>query len=259
MYKMIIADDEKIIREGLAEIIDWQALGFEITGIFSDGDEVMEYLDTVPVDVVLTDIMMKHIGGIEVARYVQEEKIPCKVVFISGHKEFELAGQAIRYGVKDYILKPSDEEEVIAVFEKIRAELDEKVKDMAYRKRLEAHWAGMHPVLEEKFLNGLILGVLEDDKEISQRMQFLYPEIDAKHCPCMLMDVMIQEYDTFITNKWNYSSDQFQDAFYHFTEIYRGPGLLRIVYKYKDRIRFFMFMSECSEIVEELDQAKQHF
>ena len=46
MYKMIIADDEKIIREGLAEIIDWQALGFEITGIFSDGDEVMEYLDT---------------------------------------------------------------------------------------------------------------------------------------------------------------------------------------------------------------------
>ena len=86
MYKMIIADDEKIIQEGLAELIDWNEMGFEIAETFSDGAEVIEYLDTMPVDVVLTDIRMKHVGGIDVARYVQEAKIPCKVVFISGHK-----------------------------------------------------------------------------------------------------------------------------------------------------------------------------
>lgn len=251
MYKMIIADDEKIIQEGLAELIDWNEMGFEIAETFSDGAEVIEYLDTMPVDVVLTDIRMKHVGGIDVARYVQEAKIPCKVVFISGHKEFELAVQAIKYGVKDYILKPSDEEDVKAVFEKIKTELDRNVEDKAYRARVEEHWTQIHPVLEEKFLNGLILGVVENNSKIAQRMQFLYPEIDAERCPCMLMDLKIQDYNAFIGTKWNYSSDQFQDAIYHFTEIFEGAGLFRIIYKYKDKIRLFAIMSEYCESEEE--------
>ena len=103
MYKIIIADDEKFIQEGLVNLIDWKSLGFEIAGVFEDGADVIEYLNTMPVDVVLTDIKMKHISGIVTAKYIYENEIPCKVVFISGYKEFDLVLQAIKYGVEDYI------------------------------------------------------------------------------------------------------------------------------------------------------------
>ena len=84
MYKIVIADDEKIIRMGLKNVVDWEELGFEISEIFADGQEVIEYLDYMPPDVILTDIKMSHVSGLDVARFVFEQKLPCKVVLISG-------------------------------------------------------------------------------------------------------------------------------------------------------------------------------
>ena len=106
MYRVIIADDEKIIRTGLKNLIDWERLGFEVTELFSDGQEIIEYLDYTMPDVILTDIRMGNVSGLEVARYVFEQGISSKVVLISGFQEFDLALQAVRYGVTDYLLKP---------------------------------------------------------------------------------------------------------------------------------------------------------
>ena len=75
MYKLIIADDEEIICESLAKLINWEELGFEIVGSLEDGSDVIELLNNMPVDVVLTDIYMNHMSGIDVARFVKEEQI----------------------------------------------------------------------------------------------------------------------------------------------------------------------------------------
>ena len=72
MYQVIIADDEKKIRTGLREIVDWNKLGFEVSQVFADGEEVLAYLEYVMPDVILTDIKMANVSGIEVARYVSE-------------------------------------------------------------------------------------------------------------------------------------------------------------------------------------------
>ena len=245
MYKMIIADDEKIIQEGLERLIDWNKLGFEIVGSFDDGEEVIECLDSMPVDVVLTDIMMTHINGIDVARYVMEEEIPCKVVFISGYKEFDLAIQAIKYGVKDYILKPSKVEDVKGVFRRIKLELDTKAKDLEYLERVEKRWIQVQPILEEKFLNSLIVGALDDRKEIEQRVQLLYPDVEVGKCPCMLVDMEIVNYETFIQNSWSYSEDQFNEAVSNLVSFYQGACYFHVVYKYKGIIRLFAVMKEC--------------
>ena len=69
MYKLIIADDEKIIQEGLAHFVDWEEMGFEVVRTLGDGEEVIEFLESEPVDVVLTDIKMPHATGIDIARY----------------------------------------------------------------------------------------------------------------------------------------------------------------------------------------------
>lgn len=257
MYRLIIADDEKIIQEGLKTQIDWNKLGFEIVGTFCDGTEVIDFLDSMPVDVVLTDIMMTHIGGIDVARYIHDTEIPCKVVFISGHKEFELALQAIRYGVEEYILKPSKVEHVEAVFIKIKKDLDAKAKDQEYRDSVAKRLENLHPILEEKFLSNLVMGALEDQEDIKRRMQLLYPEIVVEYCPCLLMNLEIKDYESFIQEKWNYSSEQFEEAIYQFVSLYQGIASFHIIYKYKEKLRLFAIMKEYRESKEENERLCQ--
>lgn len=244
MYKIIIADDEKFIQEGLVNLIDWKSLGFEIAGVFEDGADVIEYLNTMPVDVVLTDIKMKHISGIVTAKYIYENEIPCKVVFISGYKEFDLVLQAIKYGVEDYILKPSKVEEVRTIFQKIKNELDEKKKNIEFNKKVGEHWAEIYPILEEKFLNDLAMGALSEEKDIRQRMMLLYPEIDVENSPCMFVDLCIENYETFIEEKWNYSAEQFDEAIYNFINILDSKGSFHVVSKKKDKIRMFVITNE---------------
>lgn len=251
MYSIVIADDDKSIQKGLAEGSCWKKLGFEVLGTFDDGEELIEFLKSVQVDVVLTDIKMTYVGGIEVARYVHENRIPCKVVFISAYKEFELALQAIQYGVKDYILKPTVEEKMIEVFGKIRKELDEKAQDMELRSQIDAYWRELRPILIEKFVNSLIMGALEDKNTVFQRMKFLYPDINAEYCPCVLAEMEISEYEQFALKNKNYGVEQLSDAVYSFINLYQETGYFHVVFKYKGKLRLFVIMKECCDSLEE--------
>lgn len=242
MYTLVIADDEKMIRDGLTNIVDWEELGFEIAAALGDGEEVIEYLDSMPVDVILTDIKMVHLSGIDIARHVQEAGFLCKVVFISGYKEFELARQGIRYGVEDYILKPSKVEDITSVFTKIRQILDERKRDAQTMEQVKMQWEEAQQLLEEKFVNGLVMGVLNDRKEIERRMHLLYPDIDVLRCPCAVANLELMNYETFIRERWNYGREQFEDALRHFFGLFREEGVFHIIYKSGGRMKLFLIL-----------------
>ena len=263
MYSIIIADDDKFIQKGLAEGSYWKELGFEVLGTFDDGEQALEFLRSVQVDVVLTDIKMTYMGGIELARYVHEAQLPCKVVFISAYKEFELALQAIQYGVKDYILKPTVEEKIIEVFKKIRKELDEKAKDVELRSQIDTYWRELRPILIEKFVNNLTMGALQDKNVVFQRMKFLYPDINAECCACALVDMEILDYEQFTQKSKNYGTEQISDAIYSFINFYQDAGYFHVVFKYKGTLRLFIIMKECCGSHEEVfalfEQQLEHF
>lgn len=126
MYRAAIADDEIGIREGLRELVDWNSLGFSLEGTFEDGEGLLSLLARNPPDLIVTDIRMNRVSGLDVSRCISENNLPTKVILISGYKEADLAMSAIKYGVKDYILKPVDLDELTSRIKKIRAELDEK-------------------------------------------------------------------------------------------------------------------------------------
>ena len=99
MYKVIIADDEPLIRAGLGFRNNWEAMGFEVAAILEDGTDVMKFLESNRADVLLTDICMYQMSGLEVAEKVRTLYPWMKVVLLSGYKEFEYARQAIeKYG-----------------------------------------------------------------------------------------------------------------------------------------------------------------
>ena len=122
-HKLMIVDDEPIICNGLAEYFPWESLGFVVVARLENGRQALEYIKNFSVDVILADIRMPIMDGLEVAKYIYENNPEIKVVFLSGYRDFDYARQAIGYGVKEYIVKPAKLEKITEVFEKIRTDL----------------------------------------------------------------------------------------------------------------------------------------
>ncbi len=123
MIKIVIADDEDIVREGLKHIIDWRELGFYICGEAADGDEALAQINRYQPGVVLLDVRMPSMNGTELIQAAREEGFEGDFIFLSGYSDFTYAQTALQYGASYYLTKPINEEElekaVLAVREKI--------------------------------------------------------------------------------------------------------------------------------------------
>ncbi|MGQ8872330.1 response regulator transcription factor [Paenibacillus sp. TSA_86.1] len=119
MLKVLLVDDEMYIRKGMHELIDWHSLGMEIAGEAENGLEALKKAECLQPDVIITDIRMPILDGLELIRAVEKSPTLEPVfIIISGYHDFKYAQQAIRYGVQDYILKPIDDEEMTATLQK---------------------------------------------------------------------------------------------------------------------------------------------
>src|SRR3954454_10339813 len=113
MHKVILVDDENFFRKGLRSLIDWESCGFEVAGEAANGDDALELINEVNPELVITDIRMPVLDGLELIKQVmQKEGYHPKFIIISGYSDFNYAQQAVRYGVHDFILKPIDQEEI---------------------------------------------------------------------------------------------------------------------------------------------------
>ncbi len=124
MYRLFIVDDERRTRNGLAKLVNWAELGFQVTGLFTDGAEALRAFQETPADVVLTDIRMKGLSGIDLAEQLYKQYPQVRIIFISGHQDFEYARLAIRYQVQNYLLKPVRLEELRSAFMQVKEQLD---------------------------------------------------------------------------------------------------------------------------------------
>jgi two-component system, response regulator YesN len=124
MYRLVIIEDDYFIRTGLASHIPWDTIGFEVVGTFEDGQNALESLAANPVDVVLSDIRMPIMSGLELARELHQRQPGIYIAFLSAYEDFRYAQQAIEYGVRKYIVKSSKYDDLVEIFGTIKAELD---------------------------------------------------------------------------------------------------------------------------------------
>ncbi|MCD8301290.1 MAG: response regulator [Clostridiales bacterium] len=106
MWKLIIADDERLIVKGLKKLIDWEAFGVEIVGEAYNGEQLKKSIEYLEPDIVLTDIRIPYITGLEVLRWNNERKGKARFIFVSGYQEFSYVQEALKDGAVDYLLKP---------------------------------------------------------------------------------------------------------------------------------------------------------
>ena len=114
MYKVIIADDELHIRNLLKYLIHWEELGLTFAAEYDNGADVVGHVEREHIDIIITDIQMPGMDGLDMIRAVREADPDSRFIVISGYRDFAYAQTAVKLGVSDYILKPIDEEELNA-------------------------------------------------------------------------------------------------------------------------------------------------
>lgn len=129
MYKLMIVDDEESIREGMARSIPWREWGFEVTALCENGEEAMEKIRQNPPHVVLSDIRMPKMDGVELMSTLNAQYPQIKVVILSGYSDFEYLNMSIKNRVTEYLLKPTDIDEFEEVFERLRTALDKEQQE----------------------------------------------------------------------------------------------------------------------------------
>lgn len=134
-YRAIIIDDESWIREGLSEHINWNRIGIELAGSFEDGRSAINELKTSQIDIIITDIRMPNMTGLEFLaelRKMEQEKSNAhssKVIIMSGFDDFKYAQEAIRLGISDYLLKPTEVEEIEGILLKVKSVCEQEKHD----------------------------------------------------------------------------------------------------------------------------------
>ena len=122
--RVLIADDEPDVRIGLKNIINWNSLGFDICGEAANGLECLEKMQTLNPDLVLLDIRMPKMHGLECVKTAREKGWNGKIIILSGYSDFQYAQTAIQCGVDYYLLKPIDENELKKSVEKLRDKIE---------------------------------------------------------------------------------------------------------------------------------------
>jgi two-component system response regulator YesN len=138
-YKVLIVDDENFIRERLKGAIPWAEYGMQVVGLAEDGVRALELLEELKPDIIITDIRMPGMTGLEMIMAMQRQKQDVKIIILSGFGEFEYAREAIRLGVTEYLLKPTQPDELLQTLMRIIDELEHSRKSQVQIQHLHNH------------------------------------------------------------------------------------------------------------------------
>ncbi|MFS0726875.1 response regulator transcription factor [Paenibacillus sp. 1P07SE] len=123
VIRMLIVDDEPVICQGLRMTIDWAAIGIEVVGEAYDGEQALEMVEAHQVDLLISDIRMEGMNGLQLAEHLKESHPQTRIIILSGYEDFEYARQSVRLGVFDYLLKPVDVDALVEVVKRVSEEI----------------------------------------------------------------------------------------------------------------------------------------
>ncbi|MFD0712218.1 response regulator [Paenibacillus sp. GCM10027626] len=154
MLKAMLVDDEINILRNLQVVIPWEEIGFEVIGLAGNGVVALEMAQEFQPDLILTDIRMPVMDGIALIGKLRELKLECECIMLSGYQDFEYARSVMRYGVKEYMLKPIDYDELQQVVRRAAETIRAKRKQASYERR---KWGNFVSVAYEKILYDVLM------------------------------------------------------------------------------------------------------
>ncbi|MGD2078002.1 MAG: response regulator [Chloroflexota bacterium] len=167
-YKVFLVEDEIVTREGIRDNVDWNAAGFDFCGEAQDGEVALPLIEKTQPDVLITDIKMPFMDGLQLCKIVRTQMPWIKIIVLSGHDEFEFAQEAIKLGVTEYLLKPIRATELQAVLQNLGAVLDQEREERANLKELQNQVKDVLALKQERLLLDLVVGGISSSEAIEQ-------------------------------------------------------------------------------------------
>ncbi|MGV8981778.1 response regulator [Clostridium sp.] len=164
MYKLILVDDEEEVRKGIIQKIKWEQYGFNLVGEAENGRDALEMVEKFTPDVVITDIKMPFMDGLQLSEELKKRFPIIKIIILTGFDKFEYAQKAVNLNVVEYALKPICSKEFIEVLLRVKAQIDEEMLKKKDMQALKEYYVKSLPILKEKFLTYLITSKLSKEE-----------------------------------------------------------------------------------------------
>ena len=158
MLKVFLVEDEIVMREGIKKNIQWEKEGFEFVGDASDGELAYPLIQKTKPDILITDIRMPFMDGLELSRLVKQELPDIKIMILSGYDEFEYAKEAIKIGITDYLVKPISGAKLLEAVKKVAQVIEEEKEQKEFLQTFEKEREENARLSRQKFFKKLVSG-----------------------------------------------------------------------------------------------------
>ncbi|MBT2654603.1 response regulator [Bacillus sp. ISL-18] len=187
MYKVAIVDDDRIIRKGLSSVIPWTEHGFELVGVGADGEQGLEIIKEHDPHIVISDIQMPFMDGLEMTKAIKEHNPKTKVILLTGYEDFKYAHEAIKLKAYDYLLKPVETSELIEKLKQASSELELELQK-------ENHINESQLYIQQQFLKRLSLSDLTNE-EIVKELSIVGMEPKGTHSAALYVKMDQTDFD----------------------------------------------------------------
>lgn len=246
MYKVLLVDDEALIREAISENIQWSEMGFRFMGACENGRQAMETIEKEQPDLLLTDINMPFVDGMELTKFVYENYPDTKVIIISGFDEFEYAKNAVKYQVLEYILKPITPREFLETLMRVKEMFDERRESQRDMKKIRSAYVSNLPVVQGRYLYHMLNGTADYSK-IKEKQEELRLNLQADYYNTALVEG--DSLDPFIKQYENIKDELALFAIYNITAEIVAEEKIGLAFQGMDEKTVIMFMGEDKDLL----------
>ncbi len=214
MFKVFLVEDEIVVREGIHNNIHWEQYGFVYAGDASDGELALPLIRQIQPDLLITDIKMPFMDGLDLIKLVREELPRTKIVIISGYDDFSYAQQAIHMGVEQYLLKPIAKEKMVETLIALRNKMDTERQQQEYLEKFQREAQEYKTFSRRRFFEEIVTGGLSVS-EISETAKTMGIDMNAQLYNIVLFSLKSSGYDGSAPESYTDALAALQDNVMH--------------------------------------------
>ncbi|RKP46745.1 DNA-binding response regulator [Cohnella endophytica] len=189
MIKLLLVDDEPIIRRGIRTSIDWEEYGIGIVGEAANGAEALDRSLQLKPQIVVTDIRMPCMDGLELSRHLRNQLPDTRIVILSGYEDFSYAREALSIGVQNYLLKPVGAEELVTVLKQLKVEIEQLEAGKRNRLSRDLVFNENYPAIKSDFINRIVKGGIIDPNTVYERAELLNIRLIGQQYAMVVIDI----------------------------------------------------------------------
>ena len=188
MFKVLLVDDERIITDGMSKVIQWESIGTQLIGTARNGIEAYSIIEQQKPDIVISDIKMPGMNGIELVSKVNSTFPTIRFILLSGFSEFDYAKQAMEYGVKHYLLKPCNENTIMDAVKELCNELKQNQEREQFVNTMKGTLETVLPYAKEQLLKEFITNHYEN-KNLDYYQKLFQLEVNTSRVRLLLFQL----------------------------------------------------------------------